>query len=549
MGEAIWESLDVWRLLAGLGIFLFGMFLLEEGIHALSGQAFQRMLARFTNQPLKAVATGTLATAVMQSSSAVSLMVLAFVGAGVLAMGNAIGVIIGSNLGTTATAWIVATLGFKMDIEALSLPFIGIGGLGLIFFGRQPRYAAICRLLTGFGFLFMGLDYMKSSVTEFTESVGAGFFEGIPAWLYLFIGIVLTAVTQSSSASLAIILSAVYSGITGYYEAALYVIGANIGTTVTVMLGTLGGSTVKKQVAASHVIFNWTTGAVAVVALPGLLWVVSAIVGGREDPVLRLALFHTLFNLMGVLLFVPFTGQLGRIVQRVFPIRHKTFTRYISQMPDGVGEAAANALEKEVWYLLSLVLHYHSRQLDMPDELEQDLDGEIVTNHHKITFSQLKEINTEMVTYASRLQKESLSEQQGERVHKALFTARMAIFSAKWMRELGTELDQLCEEIPGSPDLRPELQELQRSMIAALREFVNQKPLRHRAYDDLKSLLKSGNKAAEEAIIANSTAGKKRDNILLARLLTMQKTWYLAWRNYLLGIRELQGEDSIAEDI
>jgi phosphate:Na+ symporter len=547
MGATLWETLDIWRLLAGLGIFLFGMFLLEEGIHALSGQAFQRLLARFTSNPVKAVATGTLATAVMQSSSAVSLMVLAFVGAGVLAMGNAIGVIIGSNLGTTATAWIVATLGFKMNIEALSLPFIGIGGLGLIFLGKRPRYAAICRLLTGFGFLFMGLDYMKNAVTDFTTSVGPSFFDGIPAWAYLLIGIILTAITQSSSASLAIVLSAVYSGITAYHEAALYVIGANIGTTFTVMLGALGGTTIKKQVATSHVFFNWITGAVAVLALPLLLGGVGLLVGDREDPVLRLAVFHTLFNLMGVLLFLPFTGLLGQLVQRIYPLKHRTSTRFISQMPDGVGEAAANALEKEVWHLLSLVLRYHARQLgmldksDTPDKESKDADP--------VTFQQLKEINAEMNTYASRLQQESLSTPQSTRVHKTLFAARMFLFSAKWMRELGKELHHLQQEAPDAPALRPSIQKLQADMVHALRQYGPDKPVLPGAYDQLKDQLKAGNKDAEHTILNQQPFGKHLDNTLLARLLAMQKTWYLAWRNFLLGLRELQGEDSIIEDI
>ena len=125
---------DLWKLLAGLGIFLFGMFLLEDSVKALSGKAFRRIIRLYTNGRLKAIGSGTLSTAILQSSSAVSLMVLAFVGAGVMSIENAIGVIMGSNIGTTFTAWIVATLGFKIKIESFALPFIGIGGIGLIFF-------------------------------------------------------------------------------------------------------------------------------------------------------------------------------------------------------------------------------------------------------------------------------------------------------------------------------------------------------------------------------------------------------------------------------
>jgi phosphate:Na+ symporter len=164
------ESLDIWKLLAGLGIFLFGMFLMEESIKNLAGRSFKGFIRNSTKGILRSVASGTLVTGILQSSSAVSLMVLAFVGAGIMAMENAIGVILGSNLGTTVTAWIVAFFGFKVNIEDYSLPLIGLGGLGLIFLGKSVRYSNISKLLVGFGFLFMGLDYMKTSVEAMTQS-------------------------------------------------------------------------------------------------------------------------------------------------------------------------------------------------------------------------------------------------------------------------------------------------------------------------------------------------------------------------------------------
>ena len=126
----MYENFDLWKLMAGLGIFLFGMVLLEESVKSLSGRAFRRMIRLYTDTRLKAIGSGTLVTAILQSSSAVSLMVLAFVGAGVMSMQNGVGVMMGSNIGTTFTAWIVATLGFKVKIESFALPLIGIGGIG-----------------------------------------------------------------------------------------------------------------------------------------------------------------------------------------------------------------------------------------------------------------------------------------------------------------------------------------------------------------------------------------------------------------------------------
>ena len=157
-------DLDIWKLFAGLGIFLFGMSLIEESVKSLSGRSFRRIIRMYTNGKLRSIGTGAFVTALLQSSSAVSLMVLAFVGAGVMTMQNAIGVILGSNIGTTFAAWIIATIGFKIKIESLASPFIGLGAFGLIFFRPSSKPLLITKLFIGFGFLFLGLDFMKSSV-------------------------------------------------------------------------------------------------------------------------------------------------------------------------------------------------------------------------------------------------------------------------------------------------------------------------------------------------------------------------------------------------
>ena len=198
------EHLDLWRFLAGLGIFLFGMHSLEEAVKSLSGKTFRRMIRSYTDGTLKAIGSGSLVTAVLQSSSAVSLMVLAFVGAGVLSMESAIGVVMGSNIGTTFTAWIVATFGFKIKIESFAFPLIGIGGAGLIFLRSYDKLMQSSKLLLGFGFLFLGLDHMKVSVEDLAQSFNLDQISGYGLWLYVLAGIIITALMQSSSASIAV---------------------------------------------------------------------------------------------------------------------------------------------------------------------------------------------------------------------------------------------------------------------------------------------------------------------------------------------------------
>lgn len=539
------EGLDVWRLLAGLGIFLFGMFLLEEGIHVLSGRTFQRLLQRFTNHRLKAVLTGTIATAVLQSSSAVTLMVLAFAGAGVLAMSNAIGVILGANLGTTFTAWIVATVGFKLNIETFAMPFIGIGGLGLIFLGKKPRFAAVSRLLTGFGFLFMGLEYMKVAVSSYTESVGVEQFANLHPALFLVMGFVLTGVTQSSSASLAIILSAVHAGIADLPSAALFVIGANLGTTVTVMLGSLGGPAVKKRVALSHLTFNGITGALALVVLPLLLKFVALWVDPIRDPVTGLALFHTSFNLMGVLVFLPFTETLGRWVTRMYPDKAVKETLFLAKTSPKVGAAGTEALRKEAWFLIHEVLRYHNQILkinvlpDSPIPEIQALPQRPIASSQAL-YDDLKKISEAMHHYAETLQEESLEESQSEMINRALFAARMALFSAKWLKDLGQDLEDWDRRESENAALRTELQRRQEEAYRQLSELLAVRPASAPAYATLKRSLNRMEKTYEHGLLSVQAGRPHRDAVALAKQLTVNKTWYLAWRNMLLALRELE---------
>lgn len=269
------ETLDLWKLLAGLAIFLYGMFLMEDSIKTMSGKAFRKMIRHYTNGRLRSVASGAVVTSILQSSSAVSLMVLAFVGAGVMTMENGIGVMMGSNIGTTFTAWIVAVFGFKLKIESFALPLIAVGGMILIAFGSSSRFFQASRLLMGFGFLFLGLDFMKSSVESYAQHLDVQRLAAYGIWLYALAGIVITALMQSSSASIAIVLTALNSGLMTFHMAVAMVIGANIGTTITVLLGSIGGIQSKKRVSVSHLIFNMVTGLIALIALQPLAWLTS----------------------------------------------------------------------------------------------------------------------------------------------------------------------------------------------------------------------------------------------------------------------------------
>ena len=411
------ETFDLWKLLAGLGIFLFGMYQLEDAVKALSGKAFRKIISHYTNGRLRAIGSGFLVTSILQVSSAVSLMVLAFVGAGIMSMENAIGVIMGANVGTTATAWIVAFLGFKLNIETFALPLIGLGGILMILFGTGSRIFHVSRLLIGFGFLFLGLDYMKVSVETLANGFDLSSIPDYGLWFYVIVGALLTALMQSSSASIALVLTALHGGLITFAIGAAMVIGANIGTTFTVLLGAIGGIPSKKRVALSHLIFNVVTAGVALLGIRGLIALVEVFFDIQANSVMALALFHTLFNVLGVLLFLPFIGLLARSLVRFYPDRKAVLTVFIDKTPTEVADAAIAALKKEIHHMLEECQLYNLRALSIDDKLVFDHDLPFEKNlKKKFTLDDLYEniklLHAEIFAFYARLHTHKLDESE-----------------------------------------------------------------------------------------------------------------------------------------
>ncbi|MGM0634796.1 MAG: Na/Pi cotransporter family protein [Bacteroidota bacterium] len=439
---------DFWMLIAGIGIFLFGIYLMEESLKAISGKAFKDFIRRYTSNRFKALGTGAFATSVLQSSSAVILMVLAFVGAGIMQLSNAFGVILGSNLGTTFTSWIIASLGFKIDIESLSLPFIGIGGLGLIFLGRTSKSANYSKLMVGFGFLFLGLSYMKTSVEQITEAFDLSTIADYPLLFFVLIGFIITAIMQSSSASMAIILTALFGEVIDFYTAMALVIGANLGTTLTAIIGSLGGIIIKKQVAAVHVIFNLVIAVVAFILIKPLHYLVLEIIALKNDPVIALALFHTIIKVIGILIFLPFTNQFSAFIERLIKDKKKHITKFIHQTPADVAEAGLEALHKETTFLIQLVMLHNlkSLQVRFSEVFEKDDVQTILSKEAKSNLYQhIKNLQSEIFLFASKIKSNELSDKENLKLNQYLHSIRYAAASAKSIKDIVHELDFLAD--------------------------------------------------------------------------------------------------------
>jgi phosphate:Na+ symporter len=441
------QNFDIWQLVAGIGVFLFGMILLEESVKALSGKAFRRMIRLYTDGRLKAISSGAFITAILQSSSAVSLMVLAFVGAGVLSMENGIGVMIGSNIGTTCTAWIVATLGFKLKIASFALPLMGIGGIGLILFSSSPKICHFCKLLFGFAFLFLGLAYMKDSVELFAQNFDLKSLPDYGLWLYVLVGIILTALMQSSSASIAIVLTALHSRIISFDIGVAMVIGANMGTTITVLLGTLGGTQAKKRVGMSHLVFNVVTGGVAFLAMPLFIILVQFFIDIETNSVMGLALFHTAFNVMGVLLFFPFIGLLSHSLEHLFPDHKAVLAVYIHNTPTEEVYAATAALKSEIKHLLVEAQLYSIRVLKIEENIVFSGPTPFTGGQQRkcstdTLYENMKILHGEIFSFYSAIQSEKLDKHEAYEIERIIYASRNIINSIKNIKGIKQDLDE-----------------------------------------------------------------------------------------------------------
>ncbi len=337
--------------LGGIGLFLLGMVLMTDGLKAAAGDALRSMLQRFTRGPWSALTTGLVVTALVQSSSATTLMTIGFVSAGLLQFQQAVGVIFGANIGTTSTSWLVSSLGLKVNVSIVAMPLVGVGAL-VRTIGRG-RWAAIGTAVAGFGLVFVGIDVLQLGMQGLAEYIDPSLFPaaGLLGRLVLVaIRVVMTVVMQSSSAAAATTLAALSAGTIDLTQAAALVVGQNLGTTVTAGIAAIGASVPAKRTALAHVLFNGLTGVIAFAVLPVFVAVVDWIteVFGGADDAMSLAAFHTCFNILGVALLMPFLARFARLIERIVPARGSALTQHldpsVSRLPAVAIEVAQRTL-------------------------------------------------------------------------------------------------------------------------------------------------------------------------------------------------------------
>jgi phosphate:Na+ symporter len=471
----------------GIGLFLLGMQLMTDGLRLSTGKSLQRILRHSTKTALRGVLSGALITSLVQSSSAVTVATIGFVNAGLLKLKHAIRLIYGSNLGTTTTGWLVAIIGFHVNIKAFALPAIGIGMLMTLLI-RRGRYPAVGKVIAGFGLFFLGVDLMKSAFSGLEDSIVLNSLQqGELSGLIVFvvIGFVMTLVMQSSSAAIAMTLAAAAGHVIALPAAACMVIGANVGTTSTAAIVAIGATPNARRVAAGHVIFNLVTAVVALLTLPLLLIAIewfqqnSGMEGG---PATFLALFHTIFNLLGVLLLWPFTRKLVAFLKLRFVADEEDEARpkYLDNTLIDTPVLAREALGKE----LRRVQGVSIRMAEDAINTEASLSPRLLADRYV-----LDKLTDAVGSFSSKLRRTDLPVEVAESLPMALAAARYFIDVA----ELAGEIDQKqSREVTGTSkrleDMLAEMRRLSISILEHVREINSHGEMTEQGVDVLDTL-------------------------------------------------------------
>lgn len=447
-------GLNIAFLLGGIGIFVFGIQLLEKALRALMSRRFKLLLMRMTNKPLRAIFGGTVITALLQSSSVVNFLVLAFAGSGVIALRNALAVIMGTNLGTTVNSWIVATLGFRVDIEAYALPVAGVAGLVLFVGGERNRLQTIARFLLGFSFLFIGLSFMKDSVEgEALRGTMASFVQ-YPPIVFLLFGVLATTITQSSAATVAITLSLLYQQVVGLDDAMAIVIGSEVGTSLKLLLGALDRVPIKQRIATGNFVYNLITTIVAFVLLYPAQTLITDIIGVR-DPLLALATFQSAMNVMSILLFFPFLNPLSAFLESKFTQEPSIAALVLTHHTPADPEAGVELLHKESGFFINQCLvfnalnfHVSVHDLQQPADFAQiNLDRNTFGRSFDERYALIKEHYGEIQSYYIRLRAQAMSHENVEEADNLIASVRSAMHAAKCTKDIHPDMHVMRHSI------------------------------------------------------------------------------------------------------
>ncbi len=545
-------GLNVWLIFGGVGIFLFGILMLEQALQNLMSRRFKLFLKKQTGNTFRAIFSGTLITAVLQSSSVVNFMVLAFVSSGVITLRNALAVIMGTNLGTTLNSWIVATLGFKVDIAAFAYPVAGLAGMFLFIFKHKDRLEPLFKFLMGFSFLFIGLQLMKESAESEAIQQVFGRFQDSGAWVFLLLGFVSTTITQSSAATVAITLSFLNQQLIGFESAMAVVIGSEVGTSVKLLLGALDGVAVKQRVSVGNFLYNVATTIVAFILLRPTAVLIQDVIG-ISNPLTGLATFQTLMNFGSIILFLPFLNVFSKWLEKRFNNEGRKLTMFIQPQQPVLVASAFELLRSEVWFFINQCKIFTAHQfrveeqtLHIPDVFLQhhqqhDLNRKSVDEWYHF----LKEHYGEIQAYYIQLKMQELAAAEVKEIDQLMASLRSGMHAVKCIHDIAHDIQELKNS---SNEIKYNfLQHINSHQQVFYNSLFFEDTLQTNdevVFDKLVSLLKTVQQKYNENLqhIYSISSEHQLSDIEIATLMnfnreifTGNKSLIMSWKNYLLG--------------
>ena len=424
--------INIFSLVGSLALFLFGMKTMSEGLEKFAGDRLRSILAAMTKNRVMGVMTGILITALIQSSSATTVMVVSFVNAGLMTLAQSIGVIMGANIGTTVTAWIISAVGFKVDIAAFAIPMLAIG-MPLLFSNKGNR-KSIGEFVFGFSFLFMGLSYLQEAATAMNiGDMVAGMLAHVPQdsfftiLLFVIVGAIVTMIVQASAATMAITLMLFGMNIPGFgfEQAAALAMGQNIGTTITAFMASLTANTQARRAALAHMFFN-VFGVVFFLiifypACNAVSWFVDNVMGGGND-LFKLSAFHTAFNIINTLLLIGFVRQIEMLVCKVLPMKAQEEDYRLKFISGGLLSTAELSIieaQKEIHSFGERCLRmfgFVPELLQLQDEVEFNKLFSRIEKYENITDA----MEMEIASYLNKVSKGRLSDASKSQIQKML---------------------------------------------------------------------------------------------------------------------------------
>ncbi len=425
---------DLLRLIGSLALFLYGMKIMSEGLQKFAGDSLRKILTAMTTNRVTGVLTGVLITALIQSSSATTVMVVSFVNAGLLTLTQSIGVIMGANIGTTVTAWIISALGFKVDISAFALPLLAFA-IPLFFSGKSSR-KSVGEFIFGFSFLFMGLANLKNNAPDLSANpdmlafvqnyTDMGFFSIL---LFLFIGAILTMIVQASAATMAITLIMCANGWIDYHLGVALVLGENIGTTITANLAALTANTQARRAALAHLMFNlFGVAWVLIVFYPftgAVSWFVTNVMNVTDPAVavsFKLAAFHTAFNISNTFIMIWFVNVIEKTVCGIIRTKQEDEEYRLSYITGGMLSTAELSIlqaQKEI----TLFAERTTKMFGMVKELlyEKDENNFLKTYSRVEKYENISDrMEIEIANYLTQVAEGRLSSEGKEEIRVLL---------------------------------------------------------------------------------------------------------------------------------